>query len=117
VTTEDVAATTSDTDGFAARMAYALERDPAEPARRTTLHLSIVAVTLGWLVVVPLVVGYGLITQGGDGVFTVAALLTVGLPFTAAVIATRAGRFGLGGAYVVLTLLMALPAAGITQLG
>lgn len=45
MTTEDVT-TSASADGFAARMAYALEKDPAEPARRTTLHLWVIAVTL-----------------------------------------------------------------------
>ncbi|SNY56815.1 hypothetical protein [Paractinoplanes atraurantiacus] len=108
--------TTEDVDGFAARMAYALHKDPADDVRRTTLHLWIIAVTLAWLVVVPLVVLYGLIT-GTGGAFTLATVLIVALPFTAAALATKNGRFGLGGLYVVLTLLMALPAAGIAQLG
>ena len=105
-------------DGFAARMAFALEPDPAEDDRRMTLRLRLTAVTLGWLVTVTLLLGYGLTDPERDsGVFPIAALLTIVLPFVAAVMATRSGRFGLGGAYVVLTLLMVAPAVGITQLG
>ena len=66
----------------------------------------------------PLLLGSGLTDRGRDsGVFPIAGPLTVLLPFVAAVMATRSGRFGPDGAYVVLTLLMVPPAVGITQLG
>lgn len=101
-------------DGFAARMAFALEKDPAEPARRTHLHLKLTAVTLAWLVSVPILLVYGFTgAHRAENVFDLAACLTMLGPFVAAVIATKNHRFGWGGAYIVLTLLMALPAAAI----
>jgi hypothetical protein len=42
--------------------------------------------------------------------------VAVVLPFVAAVIATKNGYVWLGGAYVVLTLAMVLPALGIAGL-
>ena len=99
-------------------MAFARERDPADDVRRTRVTLQVVAVTLTWLVIVPITVIYGMTGQRRDGhVFTLAGLFTVLLPFAGAVIATRSRRFGLGGAYVVLTLLMVLPAVWIARAG
>jgi hypothetical protein len=73
-------------------------------------------VTLAWLVVVPLLMIYGLTGEKRDGdVFTLAAFLTVLGPFIAAVIGTRNQRFGIGGTYVVLTLLMIFPAVAIAR--
>ena len=113
MTTEDQPA-----DGFAARMAFALHKDPADAVRRTQVTLRIVLVTLAWLVVVPIVVGYGLTARPrGGGAFSLAAFLTLLGPFTAAVVATRNQRFGLGGAYIVLTLLMIVPAVAIARAG
>jgi hypothetical protein len=104
-------------DGFAARMAFALQKDPTEPARRTHLHLKLTAVTLGWLVSVPLLLVYGLSSpRHPENVFDLTAYLTLLGPFVAAVIATKNRRMGLGGAYIVLTLLMVLPAAAMTRL-
>ncbi|WP_433295974.1 hypothetical protein ACQP2F_37215 [Actinoplanes sp. CA-030573] len=112
MTTEDRPA-----DGFSARMAFARQKDPAEPARRTHLHLKLVAVTLAWLVAVPLLLVYGVSSpRHPESVFDLTAFVTLLGPFVAAVIATKNRRFGLGGAYVVLTLLMVLPAAYITRL-
>lgn len=106
------------TSDFAARMAFARQRDPADGQRRTRVTLQVVAVTLCWLVTVPILLVYGLTGQRRDGaIFQLAALLTVLLPFTGAVIATRNRRFGLGGAYVVLTLLMVIPAVWIVRAG
>jgi hypothetical protein len=103
-------------DSFAARMAFALRKDPAEDAYRTHLHLKIVAVTLAWLVLVPLLLIYGVTTHhSGDEIFDVAAFATILGPFIAAVMATKNHRTGIGGAYVVLTLLMALPAVAIAR--
>ncbi|HEX5204503.1 MAG TPA: hypothetical protein VFW27_31655 [Actinoplanes sp.] len=95
-------------DGFAARMAFALQKDPLEAPRRTHLYLKLIAVTLAWLVSVPLLLISGL--------FDTAAFLTLLGPFVAAVIATKNHRFGLGGGYIVLTLLMVLPAAAMFRL-
>ena len=106
------------TSDFALRMAFALEKDPAETERHTRDTLLIVTVTLAWLVLVPLLVVYGLTgTRRGEDVFSVAAGLTLLLPFVAAVIATRARRFSVGGVYIVLTLLMIIPALAIARAG
>jgi hypothetical protein len=106
------------TSDFGLRMAFALEKDPAEDERRTRVTLLIVTVTLAWLVLVPLLVVYGLTgTRRGEHVFSVAAALTVLLPFIAAVIATRARRFSAGGFYIVLTFLMIVPALAIVRAG
>jgi len=112
VTTEDQPA-----EGFAARMDFALQKDPLEAPRRTHLHLKLIAITLTWLVAVPLLIVYGLTGPGRtDDVLDLAALGTLLGPFAAAVLATKNGRFGLGGGYIVLTLLMVLPAAAISRL-
>lgn len=112
MTTEDQPA-----EGFAARMAFARQKDPSEGARRTHLHLKLIAVTLAWLVVVPMLLVYGLTgpARAGDAL-DLAAFGTLLGPFVAAVIATKNNRFGLGGAYVVLTLVMVVPAAAIIRL-
>ncbi|WP_433367461.1 hypothetical protein ACQPZX_39660 [Actinoplanes sp. CA-142083] len=103
MTTEDQPA-----NGFAARMAFARQTDPLEAPRRTHLHLKLIAVTLAWLVSVPLL--------SISGLLDLAALLTLLGPFVAAVIATKNHRFGLGGGYIVLTLLMVLPAVALSRL-
>lgn len=103
-------------DGFAARMAFALQKDPNEGARRTHLHLKLLAITLTWLVTVPILLIFGLTGgQRGDTIFDWAAFLTILGPFVAAVTATKNRRPGLGGAFVVLTLLMTLPALAIVR--
>ena len=106
------------TNDFAMRMAFALEKEPGEDQRRTHVTLKIVMVTLAWLVVVPLMVVYGLTGKHrGDEVFTLAALVNLVLPFSAAVIATRNRRSGVAGLYIVLTLLMILPSLAIGHAG
>ncbi|MET0415372.1 MAG: hypothetical protein ABW022_05065 [Actinoplanes sp.] len=113
MTTEDQPA-----DGYAARIAFARAVDPADAERRTHVTLQVVLVTLAWLVVVPILVGFGLTGAERDGgVLRAAAFLIVLGPFVAAVIGTRNHRFGIGGAYTVLTLLMVLPAVFIARLG
>lgn len=103
-------------DGFATRMAFALQKDPTEDARRTHLNLKIVAVTLTWLVLVPILLIYGATAHhSGDEAYDLAAFATILGPFIAAVIATKNHRPGIGGAYVVLTLLMVIPAAAIVR--
>lgn len=106
------------TSDFAMRMAFALQKEPGEDQRRTHVTLKIVMVTLAWLVIVPIMVVFGLTGQqrGGD-VFTMAALVNLVLPFSAAVIATRNRRSGLGGFFIVLTLLMILPSLAIGHAG
>ena len=112
MTTEDQPA-----EGFAARMAFALQKDPLEAPRRTHLHLKLIAITLAWLVAVPLLLVYGLTGPGrADNALDLAAFGTLLGPFAAAVLATKNRRFGLGGGYIVLTLLMVLPAAAIARL-
>jgi hypothetical protein len=102
--------------GFALRVALAKLEDRRETARRTDVVLQVVAITLFWLVSLALLIGWGLTgTAGGER--DLAALLAVVVPFVAAVIATRHGRVWVGGAYVVLTLAMVLPALGIAGLG
>jgi hypothetical protein len=102
--------------GFAVRLALAKAEDPREAARRTDVALRVVAVTLAWLVLLALLLGWGLTGRAGAE-RQVAALVAVVLPFVAAVIATKNGYVWLGGAYVVLTLAMVLPALGIAGLG
>jgi hypothetical protein len=98
-------------------MAFALEKDPHEHARRTRVRLKLVAVLLTWLVTVPLLLVYGLtVTHRNHDVLKAAALITVLGPFVAAVIATKNHRFGLGGLLIVLTLLMTLPALAMVRL-
>jgi hypothetical protein len=102
--------------GFALRVALAKVRDPQEAARRTDVALRVTAVTLAWLVLLALLLGWGM-TGSAGAERQVAALVAVVLPFVAAVIATKNGHVWLGGAYVVLTLAMVLPAIGIAGLG
>ena len=96
-------------------MAFALQKDPDDDIRRHQFRLKIIMVTLGWLVTVPILLLYGWMTRD-DVVFDVAAALTLLGPFVAAVIATKNRRPGVGALYVVLTLLMAFPAAAIARL-
>ncbi|MDY7089629.1 MAG: hypothetical protein SYR96_31555 [Actinomycetota bacterium] len=103
---------------FTERMAYALERDLSDEERHAKVGLRVTAITLGWAVIVPILIAYGVTgRQRETEVLSVAATLTLLLPFTAAVVATHGRRFGLGAAYVVLTLLMVLPAVWVAQLG
>ncbi len=102
--------------GFALRVALAKLEDRRDVARRTDVVLRIVAITLFWLVSLALLIGWGLTgTAGAER--DVAALVAVVVPFVAAVLATRRGHVWIGGAYVVLTLAMVLPAVGIAGLG
>jgi hypothetical protein len=102
--------------GFALRVALAKLEDRRDVARRTDVVLRIVAITLFWLVSLALLIGWGLTgTAGAER--DVAALVAVVVPFVAAVVATRHGHVWVGGAYVVLTLAMVLPALGIAGLG
>jgi hypothetical protein len=85
-------------------------------ARRTEVALQVAAITLFWVVSLALLIGWGMIgTAGAER--DVAALLAVVAPFAAAVIATRHGYVWVGGAYVLLTLVMVVPAVGIAGLG
>ena len=102
--------------GFALRVALAKVEDRRETARRVEIALQIAAITLFWLVSLALLIGWGLTGRAGAE-RDVAALLAVVVPFGAAVLATRRGHVWVGGAYVVLTLAMVLPALGIAGLG
>ncbi len=102
--------------GFALRVALAKAEDPRDATRRTEIALQVTAITLFWLVSLALLIGWGLTGRAG-GERDVAALVAVVVPFTAAVLATRRGHVWVGGAYVVLTLAMVLPALGIAGLG
>ena len=101
--------------GFAMRMALAKLEDRREVSRRTDVVLQVTAVTLTWLVLLALLLGWGMTGHAG-GERWLAALIAVVLPFVAGVIATRNGYVWLGGAYVALTLAMVLPALGIAGL-
>ncbi len=101
--------------GFALRVALAKLEDRRETHRRTDVALKVTLVTLIWLVSLALLLGWGL-TGGAGAERQFAALVAVVLPFVAAVIATKNGYVWLGGAYVVLTLAMVLPALGIAGL-
>jgi hypothetical protein len=113
VTNEDPPA-----ENYTARMSFAREDDPADASRRTRVTLRILLVTLAWAVLAPLLVSYGLtVRPRTETIFTAAALLTVLGPFAVAVMATRNQRFGAGALYIVLTLLMIVPALAIARLG
>jgi hypothetical protein len=101
--------------GFAMRMALAKLEDRHELSRRTDVVLQVTAITLAWLVLVALLLGWGMTGPAG-GERWLAALITVVLPFVAGVIATRNGLVWLGGLYVALTLVMVLPALGVAGL-
>lgn len=104
-------------NGFAARMAFALEKDPDEPVRRQHITLQITTAILAWIVVVPILVVFGLTgTHRDSDVILLAALCTPLGPFVAAVIAVRHRRAS-GGLFVLLTLLMVLPAIWIVRVG
>ena len=107
---------TVEKEGFALRMALAKLEDRRAAERRSEVALRVVCVTLIWLVSLALLLGWGLTGRPGAE-RGLAALVAVVLPFVAAVIATRHGYVWLGGAYVVLTLAMVLPALGIAGLG
>ncbi|MBL7254036.1 hypothetical protein [Paractinoplanes lichenicola] len=103
---------------FTDRMAYALEKDFSDDERHTKVGLRCTAILVGWAVIVPILIGYAVTgRQRETEVISIAASLTLLMPFTAAVVATHGRRFGLGAAYVVLTLLMVLPAVWVAQLG
>ena len=106
--------------GFAVRVARAKQPDRAEAARRLDLVLRITALTLAWLVTVSLLVGLGIADGARLGqshpAFVLAAVAAVLLPFSAAGLATRHGEVWIGAAYVVLTLVMMVPAAGLVGL-
>jgi hypothetical protein len=92
-------------------------REARAAARRAEVTLRIVAITLLWLVLVSLLLGFGLTTRDPDVSNLLAALVAVVLPFAAAVLATRARMPILGGVYAGLTLAMATLAVLVPALG
>ena len=100
------------------RTAEDIREDRLAAARRADAALHVVLVTLIWLVVVPFLLGWGLLGQQRQpGTITLAALLAVVLPFAAAVVATRSKLYFTGGVYVVVTLAMVLPAVSMVRAG
>ena len=103
---------------FAVRSPQEIRDDRRAAALRTEVALKVTLVTLTWLVSVSLLLGWGLTgPQRQPGTILLAALLAVVGPFVGAVIATRHGQFRLGGVYVVLTLVMVLPALMVVRAG
>jgi hypothetical protein len=100
------------------RTAEDLEEDRLAAARRREAALHIVVVSLFWLVSVPFTLGWGLLGDQPQ-LFTliIAALLSLFLPFTAAVIATRHAFYFTAGCYAVLTLVMVIPAISMVRAG
>jgi hypothetical protein len=119
------------------RTAEEIRADERDAVRRAEVTLRVILVTLFWAVSVSLLVGWGFTgspapvvaadrpggnilalraaaeQQHGGAAYVIAAALVVLLPFVGAVIATRDRRFFLGGSYVVLTLLMVVPAISL----
>ena len=83
---------------------------------RGEVKRKVTALTLGWLVLVAMLLGWGLANKGpNEGTNAMAALCAIVLPFVCAVMATRHRMTLLGTVYVVLTLLMVFPAAYLLQ--
>ncbi|WP_157408598.1 hypothetical protein [Actinoplanes sp. N902-109] len=98
------------------RTAQEARADRVAAARRRQAALHVAVVTLVWLVGVPFLLGWGLLgAQREDSVIMLAALLTVVLPFTGATIATRSGLYFTAGCYMVLTLVMVIPAVSMVR--
>jgi hypothetical protein len=92
-------------------------REARDAARRADATLKIIAITLLWLVLVSLLLGFGLTTHDPTTSNILAALVAVVLPFAGAVLATRAKMPILGGVYAALTLAMATLAVLVPTLG
>lgn len=100
--------------GLAMRVALSKVEPRRDVARRTEVALRVTAVTLAWLVIMALLLGWSLATPGpAGGERYLAALVAILLPFVAAVIAVSNTQYRLGGVYVVLTLVMVIPALGM----
>lgn len=92
------------------------DRRAAKLRAEAALHIAVV--TLAWLVLVPFLLGWGVLgAERSLGAIALAALLAIVLPFTAAVLATRATLFFTAGCYAVLTLVMVVPAISMVQAG
>jgi hypothetical protein len=97
--------------GFAMRVAQSKIEPRRDVARRTEVALRVTAVTLAWLVTMALLLGWSVASPGPAGAERyVAALIAILLPFVAAVMAVSNHQGRLGGAYIVLTLVMVFPA-------
>lgn len=92
-------------------------REALAAARRAEVTLQLIAVTLLWLVLVSLLLGFGLTTHDARTSNVLAALVAVVLPFTGAVLATKAKMPILGGVYAALTLAAATLVVLIPALG
>ncbi len=92
-------------------------REAHAAARRAEITLQLVAITLLWLVLVSLLLGFGLTTHDPATSNVLAALVAVVLPFTAAVLATKAKMPILGGVYAALTLAAATLVVLVPVLG
>ncbi len=93
-------------------------REARAAARRAEVTLQLIAITLLWLVLVSLLLGFGLTTQDPGTSNVLAALVAVVIPFTGAVLATKAKMPILGGVFAALTLAAAglvilIPALGL----
>ena len=100
------------------RSEHEIRADRRAAALRTEVALKVTLVTLLWLVTVSLLVGWGVTgPERQPGTLLLAALAAVVLPFVGAVIATRNGRYFLGGVYAALTLAMVLPALSLVRAG
>lgn len=116
-TREPGSAPLSRTD-VAVKSAQEIRAERRAAALRAEVALKVTLVTLTWLVTVSLLLGWGITgPQRQPGTILLAALAAVVGPFVGAVIATRHGQFRLGGVYVVLTLVMVLPALLVVRAG
>lgn len=80
------------------------------------IKLKVTALTLAWIVSVAMLLGWSLANKGpNDGSNAAAALLGIVLPFICAVLGTRHRMPAVGGIYVVITLLMTIPAVWLLQ--
>lgn len=94
-----------------------LRREARDAARRAETTWQIIAITLLWLVLVSLLLGFGLTTSDPRPSNVLAALVAVVLPFAGAVLATRSRMPILGGVYAALTLTAATLAVVVPALG
>jgi hypothetical protein len=92
------------------------QADRRRAAIRGEVRLKVTALTLAWAVSVAMLLGWSLANKGpNDGSNAAAALVGMVLPFVCAVLGTRHRMPALGGTYVVITLLMVLPAIWLLQ--
>ena len=90
--------------------------DRRRAAVRADVRLKVTALTLAWAVSMAMLLGWSVAGKGpNDGSNAAAALIGIVFPFLCAVLGTRHRMPALGGTYVVITLLMALPAVWLLQ--